>query len=107
MTDGSTLADRIRRYAIERYFGPARLAERRTVTIRAGDLHRKLGLTGHVPAVCSALGSTIFARLAGAVLIDRVGPRQARRRSFATVWNRMPTTWSPVPSARPQGRRTR
>ena len=82
MPDGSTLAERIRRYAIERYVRPARLAERRTLTIRAGDLHRKLGLTGRVPAVCSALGSEVFARLAGVVLIERVGPRQSTTTQF-------------------------
>ncbi|MCY3810549.1 MAG: hypothetical protein OXH15_01980 [Gammaproteobacteria bacterium] len=52
------------------------------MTIRAGDLHRKLGLTGRAPAVCSALGSKIFARLAGVVLIDRVGPRQSTTTQF-------------------------
>ena len=77
-----SLAERIRRYALDQYVEPARLAQERTVTIRAGDLHRELGLTSRVPPVCSALASTLFQRLAGVTLTERSGPRQSTTTQF-------------------------
>ena len=77
-----SLAERIRRYALYRYVGPARQAEERTVTIRAGDVHRNLGLTSRVPAVCGALRSGLFERLAGVTLMGRVGPVQSTTTQF-------------------------
>lgn len=44
------------------------------MTIRAGDVHRDMGLTNAMPAVCSAIGSKKFLELAGASLIERAGP---------------------------------
>ena len=77
MSDGQTLAERIRRHASDHYVGPVRRALGRTVTIRAGDVHRDLGLTSRVPAVCGALGSRLFQQLAGVTLLERVGPPQS------------------------------
>ena len=82
MPDGLTLAERIRRYTRDQYVRPARQAQERTVVIRAGDVHRDLGLTGRVPAVCSALASTLFERLAEVTLIERIGPRQSTTTQF-------------------------
>ena len=82
LSDGSTLAERIRRYALDHYVAPARQAQERTVTIRAGDVHRELGLTSRVPAVCSALGSALFERLAGVILMERAGPIQSTTTQF-------------------------
>ena len=78
----ASLAERIRRYALDHYVEPARLAQERTVTIRAGDVHRNLGLTSRVPAVCSALASTLFQRLAGVTLTERSGPIQSTTTLF-------------------------
>ncbi len=74
----ASLAEWIRRYALDQYVEPARLAQERTVTIRAGDVHRNLGLTSRVPAVCSALASTLF----------QLGVALARRGDTA-----MPASW--------------
>ena len=82
MSDGPTLAARIRRHASDHYVGPVRRAVGRTVTIRAGDVHRDLGLTGRVPAVCGALGSRLFRQLAGVTLLERVGPRESTTTRF-------------------------
>ena len=81
MAEGS-LAERIRRHALDHHVEPARLAQERTVTIRAGDVHRNLSLTGRVPAVCSALASTLFERLAGVTLLGRSGPIQSTTTQF-------------------------
>lgn len=50
-----TQADRIRAFAIKKFFSPARTAGRSHVTIKAGDVHRMMGLSNAYPAVCSAL----------------------------------------------------
>ena len=82
MPDGSTLAEWIRRYALDQHVGPARQAQERTVTIRAGDVHRELDLTNCIPAVCSALGSALFELLAGVILMERTGPIQSTTTHF-------------------------
>ena len=76
------LADQIRQYALNKYVRPAREAEMRTVVIRAGDIHAKLGLSNRQPAVCSALGSKKFQRLADATLVKRYGPIEGSKTKF-------------------------
>ncbi len=90
----ASLAERIRRYALDHYVEPARLAQERTVTIRAGDVHRNLGLTCRVPAVCSALASTLFRY--------RVEPRAGNvvpRRAGTAAQSRLRTAKPPGPAA--------
>ena len=77
-----TLAERIRRYALDHYVEPARQARERAVTIRASDVHRGMGLTSRVPAVCGALGSALFQRFAGVTLLERLGPVQSTTTQF-------------------------
>ena len=55
-----TQADRIRKYAAERYIVPARGRGQKSVAIRAGDVHDGMGLRSSYPAVCAALGTEIF-----------------------------------------------
>ncbi len=59
-----TQADRIREFVLENYIRPGRSRGDEQVTVRAGDVHRKMGLTSAMPAVCSAVGSSKFADLA-------------------------------------------
>ena len=82
MNDPPTLAEQIRRYALDSYVRPARRTGERAVSIRAGEVHRDLGLTNRVPAVCGALGSAQFEGLAGVTLIERVGPAQSTTTQF-------------------------
>ena len=109
MPDGSTLAERIRRYALDQYVGPARQAQKRTVAIRAGDVHRELGLTSRVPAVCSALESVLFERLAGVIMMERTGPIQSTTTQFRyrleahsedVVAHHVPVATQPPPRSR-------
>jgi 5-methylcytosine-specific restriction enzyme B len=67
-------ADRIRAFAIDRYIAPARLGGQSRIVIRAGDVHRDLGLANAMPAVCSAIGSKLFCTEAGVMLLSRQGP---------------------------------
>jgi len=67
-------ADEIREYANKHYIEPARAEGRREVTIRAGDVHNRMGLVDDMPAVCSAIGSLIFRKKYHVRLINREGP---------------------------------
>lgn len=49
------MANRIRAHLIEHYIEPARSWGDHTVTIRAGDVHKELGLTSQLPNVCQAI----------------------------------------------------
>ncbi|MGH7049043.1 MAG: DUF6884 domain-containing protein [Terriglobales bacterium] len=69
-----TQADQIRQFAIDNYIAPARLSGRSEVVIRAGDVHREMGLAMAIPAVCSAIGANKFGELARANLVRREGP---------------------------------
>lgn len=68
------LADRIRRHVIEKYVRPAREAAQSTFEVRAGDVHRALGLNNQVPAVCGAIGADKSLEIFGASRARRSGP---------------------------------
>jgi 5-methylcytosine-specific restriction protein B len=59
------LADRIRAHLIAHYVEPARQRGDQTVTIRAGDVHKELGLTAQLPNVCQAIEGEKFRGAAG------------------------------------------
>jgi len=75
-------ADRIRAFVMEAYVQPARLAGAGGFSVRSGDVHRRMGLANALPAVCSAIGSTKFAALAAAGVVERTGPAN----SSTVVW---------------------
>ena len=75
-------ADRIRSFAAARLVKPARDAGEPTLTIRAGDVARDMGLGNRAAGVRSALGSSQFLREAGLRLVERVGPRQSTTTGF-------------------------
>ena len=76
------LADRIRSYAFENYIRPAREAGHRQVTIRAGDVHEGMGLSGRMPAVCGALGTQAFEREYHVRRLRMEGPTQGASTTF-------------------------
>jgi predicted HicB family RNase H-like nuclease len=71
-----TLAERIRQFAFENYVAPMRDRPNAEIRIRAGDVHKGMGLGGRMPAVCGALDATIFRREYGLELARRAGPAQ-------------------------------
>lgn len=68
-------ADRIRLFVYENHIVPARQAGRAAIEIRAGDIHATMDLINAMPAVCSALRSTKFERLAAVTTISITGPQ--------------------------------
>jgi hypothetical protein len=69
-----TQADRIRQAALDVYIAPAHEGGATEVIIRAGDLHQLLGLKNAMPAVCSAVRSSKFQKLACVILAKVTGP---------------------------------
>jgi hypothetical protein len=90
-----TQADRIRRFAIDRYVALARADGRSEITIRAGDVHKSMRLTNALPAVCSALGSDKFKMSAGLTPVSRIGPPNG-----ANVYFQFRLTPVPLPQQR-------
>ena len=81
------LAERVRRFVIDVYITPARKEGRTQVTVRAGDVHKALGLEGRLPIVCSSLDAEVFLDDARATLIARRGPLQGATAEWAWAIN--------------------
>ena len=69
-------ADRIRQFLLTNYVDPARHQNADELTIRAGDVHRAMGLANAMPAVCNVLDGAKFRTAAGLVQVKREGPPQ-------------------------------
>jgi hypothetical protein len=67
-------ADQIRNFAESHYVRPNRTAGIKQITIRAGDIHKRMGLTSPMPQVCGAIGSNKFQSAYNVRLINRTGP---------------------------------
>ena len=76
------LSDEIRAHVLAHAIEPARRRGERAVTVRAGEVHREMGLANRVPAVCAALDARKFRELAGLELVGRTGPKQGA----SAVW---------------------
>lgn len=50
-------SDRVRDHVKRKYVDPAKKAGKKSLSIRAGDIHRELGFLRRIPVVCSALRS--------------------------------------------------
>lgn len=76
---GETLADRIRSYLVQHHIEPARQRGDETVTIRAGDVHKELGLNAQMPSVCQAIESKALLQIANLAEHEIVaGPASGR-----------------------------
>jgi 5-methylcytosine-specific restriction enzyme B len=80
---GQSQADRIRAFVLKQIVEPARRAGEHHFVVRAGDVHKQMGLQDAMPAVCSAIGSTKFQTLAGVRLVRRQGPENSSTTEFA------------------------
>jgi hypothetical protein len=71
-------AEQIRHHLQMEYFSPARRRGERFVTVRAGDVHRELGLRNRVPNVCQVMESRILEREAGVKVSSKQAPPKGR-----------------------------
>jgi hypothetical protein len=53
-------SDRVRDYVKRKYVDPAKKDDEKSLSIRAGDIHKELGFSRRIPVVCSALRSRKF-----------------------------------------------
>jgi len=69
-----SLANDIREFAYSTRIEPALKRSAEPVSVRAGDIHSRMGLQNRLPAVCAALGSQLMQQQYGLTLIVRQGP---------------------------------
>jgi hypothetical protein len=105
MTD----SDQVRDYVKKNCIAPARRSGSKTVTVRAGDVHKALNwdLT-KVPQVCSALSTRKFRSLANVELIQRKGPPSGQSTTVEFIFRLLPIdsvdrTFSPLQKTSPNG----
>lgn len=79
---GQSQADRIRAFVLKQIVEPARHAGESRFVVRAGDVHKQMGLQDAMPAVCSAVGGPKFQALAGVRLVRREGPENSSTTEF-------------------------
>jgi len=79
-------ADDIREYCAKHYVQRARIEGRRGFSIRAGDVHSDMGYEGRMPAVCSAIGTTIFTDAHRIRRVDVKGPLNGANTTFFFVF---------------------
>lgn len=75
-------ADDIRQFVIDNYVTPARARGDTQIDVKAGNVHREMGLANALPAVCGAIGSNKFNAAAGVSLIGREGPENSSTTTF-------------------------
>lgn len=97
-----TQAGNIRQYVIEHWLEPARRSGANSVTVRAGDVHKAMGLSNAYPAVCSVLGSNKFATEASVIVDRRDGPANGANAYF--TFSLHPTKRASVDALRRGGR---
>jgi hypothetical protein len=85
-----TQADRIRQFARDQYVAAARRDGLTETTIRAGDVHREMGLANAMPAVCGAIGGKKFEHVAHVKLAERRGPPAGSNVYFQFTLNDWP-----------------
>ncbi len=76
-------SDRVRDYVEKKYINPARKDGKKSLTIRAGDIHRELGFSRRIPVVCSALRSRKLQKKCDIQLTYVGGPNNSTTTTFA------------------------
>jgi hypothetical protein len=92
------MADAIRTYGRNKYVLPARNQKLRRFSIRAGDVVRELKLYGRVPAVCSALGRSVFLKQNGLKLVESTGPSSGQSTTVTYTYEFVDSSGPAAPS---------
>ena len=83
----SANARSIRAYLRAQYFEPARRRQEKLITLRAGDVHRELGLRNRVPNVCQVMESKLLEKEAGVKVSSKRGPPSGRGTSLTVTYS--------------------
>ncbi len=79
-------ANEIRAYIRRHYLEPARQRRETLVTLRAGDIHRELGLHNRVPNVCQVMESKLLEKEAGVRVSSKQGPPSGRGTTLTVTY---------------------
>jgi len=79
-------AGAIRNFIRTRYLEPARQRHETLVTLRAGDIHRELGLKNRVPNVCQVMESKLLEQEAGVRVSSKQGPPSGRGTTLTVTY---------------------
>lgn len=94
-------AKEIREFIRTQYMEPARERRETLVTIRAGDIHRELGLKNRVPNVCQVMESRLLEKEAGVKVSSKKGPPSGRGTTLTVTYAVEPES---ITVARPDGK---
>lgn len=75
-------SDRVREYAKRQYIEPAKKEGKKSLSIRAGNIHKELGFLRRIPVVCSALRSRKFQKNCDIQLSYIDGPNNSTTTTF-------------------------
>ena len=75
-------SERVRDYVKGKYIEPAKKAGKKSLSIRAGDIHKELGFLRRIPVVCSALRSRKFQKICDIQLSYIDGPNNSTTTTF-------------------------
>ncbi len=75
-------SDRVREHVKRKYIEPAKKEGQKSLSIRAGDIHKQLGFLRRIPVVCSALRSRKFQKNCDIELSYIDGPNNSTTTTF-------------------------
>ncbi len=75
-------SDRVRDHVKRKYIDPAKKEGQKTLSLRAGDIHKELGFSRRIPAVCSALRSRKLSKNCDIELTYIGGPNNSTTTTF-------------------------
>jgi hypothetical protein len=75
-------SDRVRDHVKRKYIDPAKKEGKKSLSIRAGDIHKELGFSRRIPVVCSALRSRRLQKNCDIVLTYVGGPNNSTNTTF-------------------------
>lgn len=76
------LAQDIRDFVRTKYVVPARNKGQTTILVKAGDVHKGLGLINKHPAVCDAINTDKFQSQSNVTIVKVTGPEQGSTTTF-------------------------
>ena len=75
-------SDRVRDHVKSKYIDPAIKKGKKTLSIRAGDIHRELGFSRRIPVVCSTLRSRKLSKNCNIELTYIGGPNNSANTTY-------------------------
>jgi hypothetical protein len=81
-------SDRVRDHVKRKYIDPARKKGKKTVSIRAGNIHKELGFSRRIPVVCSALRSRKLSKKCNIELTYIGGPNNSTTTTYTYRLNK-------------------